>query len=195
VKRPVHSSTTSTPRSFHGSLAGSFSLRTWIFVSPIASCSPSAATFSSHTPWIESKRNRCASVLASVRSLTATKVTSFMPRRRAARTTRRPMRPKPFTPTRMLMISLPRSLALQRLHHLVEAPVHRLERGHALGEGNRNDLRAAQRHHLAEAARSDEIRGRESEPAAQHAVEGARRSAALHVPEHDRARLGAGRLF
>src|SRR5256885_6000263 len=97
VKRPVDSKTTSTPRSFHGSCAGSRTDST-LNSSPstlIASCV--ASTFACRLPSTESYFSRCASVLALVRSLTATKSMFLSPS--AARMMLRPMRPKPLIPT------------------------------------------------------------------------------------------------
>src|SRR5215813_8090881 len=53
-------------------------------------------------PWTESYLRRCASVLASARSLTAT--TSSSGAWRAARKNTRPIRPNPLTPTRTPMM-------------------------------------------------------------------------------------------
>ena len=103
VKSPVDSNTTSTPRSFHGSCAGSFTDRTWnsspstVIRSPFAEMSPF------RLPRIESYLSRCASVAALVRSLTATKSRSFDPS--AARMMLRPMRPNPLMPTLMAILS------------------------------------------------------------------------------------------
>ncbi len=72
VKRPVHSSTTSTPRSFHGSLDGSRSAQTLI-LSPLTTRSPpSTPTSPGNRPCAVSYCVRCAFVSASPRSLTAT---------------------------------------------------------------------------------------------------------------------------
>jgi hypothetical protein len=59
--------------------------------------SPLASTFACKLPSTESYFNRCASVLALVRSLTATKSMFWSPR--AARMMLRPMRPNPLMPT------------------------------------------------------------------------------------------------
>ena len=72
VKRPVDSNTTSTPSAFHGSCAGSFIDRTWNSSPPTVIRSPFAEMSALRLPRIESYLRRCASVLASVRSLTAT---------------------------------------------------------------------------------------------------------------------------
>ena len=99
VKRPVDSSTRSTPRSFHGRLAGSFSANTLIS-SPSTVIEPSPEeTSPSYVRCTESYLKRCASVFVSVRSLTATKSRSATPCSFAARRTCRPMRPNPLMPT------------------------------------------------------------------------------------------------
>src|SRR5258706_815352 len=97
VKRPVDSKTTSTPRSFHGSCAGSRTDST-LNSSPstlIASCV--ASTRACRLPTTESYFSRCASVWALVRSLTATKSMFLSPS--AARMMLRPIRPNPLIPT------------------------------------------------------------------------------------------------
>src|SRR6478672_2725099 len=99
VKRPVDSSTMSTPSSFHGSLPGSFSARTLIS-SPSTVIEPSpAVTSPAKVRCTESYLNRCASVFVSVRSFTATNSRSATPAFLAARTTWRPIRPNPLMPT------------------------------------------------------------------------------------------------
>ena len=76
VKMPVDSSATSIPRSPHGSAAGSFSFRSFISL-PSTRIAPSAAsTSASSGPSTESYFRRCAIVVASPRSLTATISTS-----------------------------------------------------------------------------------------------------------------------
>ena len=72
VKKPVHSSTTSTPSAFQGSFDGSRSATTWMR-------SPFTASDLSFTSTVPGKRavrrvvlRRCALVLASPRSLMAT---------------------------------------------------------------------------------------------------------------------------
>src|SRR5438128_1856926 len=105
VKSPVDSNTTSTPRSFHGSCAGSFCDST-LNSSPsttIASCF--ASIVACRLPSTESYFSRCASVCALVRSLTATKSTFLSPS--AARMMLRPMRPNPLMPTLTAMSSPP----------------------------------------------------------------------------------------
>ena len=54
-------------------------------------------------PWTESYLSRWASVGASVKSFTATKSRSS--RSRAARSTQRPIRPKPLIPTRVAIFA------------------------------------------------------------------------------------------
>src|SRR3954462_2542244 len=97
VNSPVDSNTTSTPRSFHGNCAGSYTDST-LNSSPsteIASCL--ACTVACRLPRTESYLRRCARVLALVRSLTATKSMFLSPS--AARMMLRPMRPNPLIPT------------------------------------------------------------------------------------------------
>src|SRR5580765_4487202 len=97
VKRPVDSKTTSTPRSFHGSCAGSRSERT-LNASPSTEMpSPDTSTFAYRLPSTESYFNKCARVAALVRSFTATKSMFASPS--AARMMLRPMRPNPLMPT------------------------------------------------------------------------------------------------
>src|SRR5947208_4070567 len=97
VKRPVDSKTTSTPRSFHGSCAGSRTDNTLNSSPPTEIASSFAETFACKLPSTESYLRRCASVLALVRSLTATKSMFLSPS--AARMMLRPMRPNPLIPT------------------------------------------------------------------------------------------------
>ena len=97
VKSPVDSNTTSTPRSFHGSCAGSR-------IDSTLNSSPSTEMLSplgldlrvqvaEHRVVLEQMRERCALV----RSLTATKSMFLSPS--AARMMLRPMRPNPLIPT------------------------------------------------------------------------------------------------
>ena len=72
VKRPVDSSTMSTPRSFQGSLAGSRSASTLTDWPPTRMESPETDTSSGSVPSTVSYFSRCASVAVSVRSLAAT---------------------------------------------------------------------------------------------------------------------------
>src|SRR6478736_3984888 len=97
VKMPVDSNTTSTPSAFHGSCAGSFIDRTWNSSPPTVIRSPVAEMSAFRLPRIESYLRRCASVFASVRSLTATMSIPLSPM--AARMMLRPMRPNPLIPT------------------------------------------------------------------------------------------------
>jgi hypothetical protein len=72
VKKPVDSTTTSTPRSPQGRLAGSRSDITFMVLPPILMPSPSAATSSARTPRMLSYFRRWARTSLLVRSLTAT---------------------------------------------------------------------------------------------------------------------------
>src|SRR6185503_8183524 len=99
------SNTTSTPRSFQGSCAGS-RIESTLNVSPSTEMpSPLASTFELRLPSTESCLSRCASVAALVRSLTATKSIFLSPS--AARMMFRPIRPKPLIPTRTAIKSPP----------------------------------------------------------------------------------------
>src|SRR4051794_8926556 len=103
VNRPVDSTTTSTPRSFHGSSAGSRTARP---LKPLPSTTISSSvedTEYGRRPRIESYLSRWASVALSVMSLTATISISVLPACLCASTARqklRPIRPNPLTPTR-----------------------------------------------------------------------------------------------
>src|SRR2546430_11527394 len=105
VKRPVLSSTSSTPSSFHGSFSGSLMADTLICLPFTISASPFASTVPGNRPCTESYLRRCASVFVSVMSLTPTNSRSppacFVIV--AARNTFRPMRPNPLIPTRTAM--------------------------------------------------------------------------------------------
>src|SRR5581483_10818130 len=90
----------STPSCFHGSFAGSRSAVTRTVLPSTTSASFSARTDWWSVPWTESYFRRCASVRASVMSLTATNSSALSPSE--ARNTFRPMRPKPLMPTRMV---------------------------------------------------------------------------------------------
>ena len=72
VKIPVDSTTTSTPTSLHGRLAGSRSSKTLISLPSTVIPSPEALTSPGSRPRIESYLSRWAKVALSVRSLTAT---------------------------------------------------------------------------------------------------------------------------
>src|SRR3954469_3535995 len=97
VKRPVDSKTTSTPRSFHGSCAGSRIDSTLNSSPSTAMLSCRASTCACRLPSTESYLSKCASVLALVRSLIATKSMFLSPS--AARMMFRPIRPNPLIPT------------------------------------------------------------------------------------------------
>src|SRR6478672_383579 len=142
VNRPVDSSTTSTPSSFQGSLAGSFSASTRMASPPTTMPSFSAVTSAGKRPCTESYLSRWASVAVSVMSLTATKSSSLAPIARAARTTLRPIRPKPLMPTRIAIItpsldSLPepdRRLGSRERHRLDPRGPGLVKRGRRLRE-------------------------------------------------------------
>src|SRR3954468_4047666 len=108
VKKPVDSTTTSTPRSPQGSAPGSRSASTFSGVPSTTMLSPETSTVPGYGPRIESYFTSWASVSVSVRSLTATHSMSA-PLAWAARKRLRPMRPKPLIPTRtgMLVSVLP----------------------------------------------------------------------------------------
>src|SRR6266516_3722827 len=108
VKRPVLSSTSSTPRSFQGSFSGSLMADTLIDLPLTISASPLASTVPGKRRCTESYFSRCASVFVSVISVTPTNSRSVCWAMVAARSTLRPMRPKPLIPTRTAM-SLPLS--------------------------------------------------------------------------------------
>src|SRR3954451_15900769 len=113
VKKPVDSSTTSTPRSLHGSFAGSRSSNTFISLPSTMRPSPRTSTSPGYGPRIESYLNRWASVALSVMSLTATHSMSVS-FARPARSTLRPMRPNPLIPTRTGMcVSVPSAVTIQ----------------------------------------------------------------------------------
>src|SRR3954471_2765195 len=99
VKKPVDSTTTSTPRSPQGRLAGSRSDSTFIVLPAILMPSPSAPTSSDSLPRMLSYLSRCARTSGLVRSLTAT-ISMSWPLAAAARQKFRPMRPNPLMPTR-----------------------------------------------------------------------------------------------
>src|SRR5262245_5152919 len=101
LKSPVDSTTMSTPSSFHGSAAGSLMAHTRISRPFTKIASPLATTSAGSAPCTESCFNRWARVLASARSLTPTISISLAPS--AVRKNTRPIRPKPLTPTRILM--------------------------------------------------------------------------------------------
>src|SRR5215207_7498170 len=113
VKKPVDSITTSTPRSPHGSAAGSRSASALTSRPSTMSESPVASTLPGKRPYTESYLSRCASVSLSVMSLTAM-ISTSAPDSCAARKTLRPMRPKPSIPTRTGMAVKDLSLWLGR---------------------------------------------------------------------------------
>src|SRR3954453_8872903 len=129
VKKPVDSMTTSTPRSPHGNAAGSRSASTFSGLPSTSMASAPASTVPLYGPRSEAYLSSWASVLASVRALTATPSMSVC-LAIAARKTLRPMRPKPLMPTRTGMFLQPRSrsqikrrLTLSDAHHLDPQPV------------------------------------------------------------------------
>ena len=69
--------------------------------------SPFAATLPGKRPWTESYLRRCASVLGSVMSFTATNATASLCSVTAARSTLRPIRPNPLIATRTAIVLLP----------------------------------------------------------------------------------------
>src|SRR6266536_4520201 len=101
VNRPVDSITTSTPRSAQGSAAGSFSARILIVLPCTEMPSPVTSTSCGSRPSTLSYCSRCAIVRTSPRSFAAT-ISMSWPSASAARQKLRPMRPKPFTPTRVV---------------------------------------------------------------------------------------------
>src|SRR3954454_11274731 len=112
VKNPVDSTTTSTPRSFHGSCAGSRSARIFRVLLPYLMPSSTTEMSSGNRPRIESYFSRCAIVVRSPRSLAATTSMSAPPwlfRACTARKKLRPIRPDPLMPTRTVTGRSPRS--------------------------------------------------------------------------------------
>ena len=102
VKKPVDSTTTSTPSSPQGSRAGSRSDRTTSSL-PSTMMDLSVATTSSKArPWMDSYFSRWAMTGTSPRSLMAT--TSMEGSFAIALYARRPMRPKPLIPTFVAML-------------------------------------------------------------------------------------------
>ena len=106
LKKPVDSTTTSTPRSPHGRSAGLRSLSTLSVSPPTLMLDLVAVTFSGKRPSTESYLSRCAIVSIDPRSFTATKSMSA-PLALAARKKLRPMRPKPLMPTLTVMSVVP----------------------------------------------------------------------------------------
>src|SRR5207245_2887351 len=99
-------STSSTPRACHGSRSGSLMADTLMSRPFTTRVSPLASTVPGKRPCTESYLSRCARVLVSVMSLTATNSRAGCCISIAARTTFRPMRPNPLIPTRTA-IALP----------------------------------------------------------------------------------------
>src|SRR5260221_11561551 len=99
VKMPVHSSATSTLRSFHGSFAGSRSAVTWILPLPASIQSPPVVISCGKRPCTLSYLSKCALDATGPRSLTPTTWMSLRLFSAAARNTSRPMRPKPLIAT------------------------------------------------------------------------------------------------
>src|SRR5271157_422170 len=97
VNLPVDSMTTCAPTDAQSSLEGSFSAKTRMVFPSTVMESAVAEILLGRLPRMESYFRRWASVLGSVRSLTATK--SRLPSVRAVRRMLRPMRPKPLMPT------------------------------------------------------------------------------------------------
>ncbi len=97
VNLPVDSMTISTPSFPQGSSDGSFAASTWTVLPATTSALSFTPTSSSNRPWTESYFRRCASVLASVISFTAT--ISIAGSLYAARKKFRPIRPNPLIPT------------------------------------------------------------------------------------------------
>ena len=110
VKKPVDSTTTSTPRSPHLRLAGSRSAKAVMVWSPTLIEVSSLDTSASRRPRIVSYLSRWASEALSVRSLTPT-ISMSAPDARTARKKLRPMRPKPLIPTRTVTAVLLRERA------------------------------------------------------------------------------------
>src|SRR5579864_4891556 len=99
VNIPVDSTTIWAPTEAQSSAAGSLVAKILMRFPQTTIESPSTFTSWCKVPRIESYFNKCASVFVSVRSLAATN--SMFERSRPARTTLRPMRPKPLMPTLM----------------------------------------------------------------------------------------------
>src|SRR5258708_3507384 len=102
VKRPVDSMTSSTPRSFHGSSAGSLWLRNFTERPSTLMASSGEDTAGPNVPRAVSCFKRCANVCASPMSFTATISKSGLSSL-AARKMLRPIRPKPLIPTFKVM--------------------------------------------------------------------------------------------
>src|SRR5215207_1786004 len=85
--------------------------------------------------------------------------------------------------------------AEEDLGGLEQLRVEQLGLGQRLRERDADDLRAAQRDHLAVVALVRRVDRLDAEARAEHPVVGARRAAALHVPEDRHARLEARALL
>ncbi len=120
VKRPVDSTTTSTPRSAHGSCAGSRSASILIVCGPAVIVSSPARTSTPSVPSRVSYLSRCANVAMSPRSLAATISIPAAPPAPAwtARQKLRPIRPNPLIPTRTVTAALSssRQIAMAAAH-------------------------------------------------------------------------------
>ncbi len=123
VKCPVDSMTTSTPRSAHGSAAGSRSASHVIFAPPATMLPSPADTSTSSVPSTVSYVSRCAKVLMSPRSFAATISIPGVPIAWTARQKFRPIRPNPLIPTRTVTPCSPShrpqfsSLITHHAHH------------------------------------------------------------------------------
>jgi hypothetical protein len=106
VKKPVDSITTSTPRSAQGSAPGSRSARILSSLPSTAIPLAVVSTWCPSGPRTLSYLSRWAIVFTSPRSLAATISMSWL-LASTARQKLRPMRPKPFTPTRTVTVDLP----------------------------------------------------------------------------------------
>src|SRR5271154_1697044 len=127
VKRPVHSSTKSTPSSPQGSLEGSRCATTRMR-SPFTTIeSPSTCTSPRKRPCTVSNRVKCTLVLASPKSLIATTLISFacLPSY-SARRILRPIRPYPLIATLIAIFSKPPVHALRAACHALRAACHAL---------------------------------------------------------------------
>src|SRR4051812_11844932 len=136
VKKPVDSTTTSTPRSAQGRAAGSRSESTLMVLPPTLMPSPSAPTSSARTPRMLSYFSRWARVSGLVRSLTAT-ISMSLPLAAAARQKLRPIRPNPLIPTRTVTrTSMPSGGRAQHAASLRGNPIGRCggRPGRSLGE-------------------------------------------------------------
>lgn len=98
VKNPVDSTTKSISSSAHGRFSGSLSANTLISL-PLTTKAPSfASTVAFSLPNAVSNFNKCANVLASVKSLTAT-TSRFDPDSNSLRKNSLPILPKPLIAT------------------------------------------------------------------------------------------------